>query len=125
MKNGKLIQNGVHLEEHEYTKVKLFLETGYDVSLIPPIQAKGMSTPDMEMRGVIWEMKAPQGKSRNTIKHTFQNACHQSPNVIIDLQRCKLTDDEALKDIRYHYKTSKRIKRLIVIMKDKKIIDIS
>ena len=84
-----------------------------------------MSTPDMEMLGIIWEMKSPQGKSKNTIKHTFQKAGHQSSNVIIDLQRCKLADEDALKDIRYHYKISKRIKRLKVIMKDKKIIDIS
>ena len=50
---------------------------------------------------------------------------YQSFNVIIDLQRCKLADEDALKDIRYHYKISKRIKRLKVIMKDKNIIDIS
>ncbi|MCR4590451.1 MAG: hypothetical protein K5668_06495 [Lachnospiraceae bacterium] len=79
-----------------------------------------MNTPDMEMSGIIWEMKSPQGKSKNTIKHTFQNAGHQSSNVIIDLQRCKLADEDALKDIRYHYKISKRIKRLKVIMKEKK-----
>ena len=124
MEKGKLQQNGVHLQEHEYATVKLFLETGYDVTLIPPVQAKGTNTPDFEMLGIIWEMKSPQGKSRNTIKHTFQNAGHQSSNVIIDLQRCKLSDDEALKEIKYHYGISKRIKRLKVIMKDKKIIDI-
>ena len=116
MRRGKLTQNGVHLEYHEYATVKIFLETGYDVTLIPPIQTKGMSTPDMEMSGIIWEMKSPQGKSKNTIKHTFQNAGHQSSNVIIDLQRCKLADEDALKDIRYHYKISKRIKRLKVIV---------
>jgi len=124
MEKGKLKQNGVHLAEHEYATVRLFLEAGYDVTLIPPIQSKGMNTPDMEMLGIIWEIKSPQGKSRNTIKHTFQNAGHQSSNVIIDLQRCKLTEEDALKDIRYHYKISKRIKRLKVIMKDKNIIDI-
>ncbi len=37
----------------------------------------------------------------------------------------KMADEDALKDIRYHYKISKRIKRLKVIMKDKNIIDIS
>ena len=125
MEKGKLKQNGVHLQDHEYDTVRLFLEIGYDVTLIPPIQTKGINSPDMEMMGIIWEIKAPLGKSRNTIKHTFQHAGHQSPNVIIDLRRCKLMDDVALSDIRYHYKISKRIKRLKVVMKDKKIIDIS
>ena len=125
MEKGKLIQNKVHLQEHEWNTVKLFLEMGYDISLIPPIEGKRVNTPDMDMSGVIWEMKSPEGKSRNTIKHTFQNAGKQSGNLIIDLQRCKLMDEEALKDIQYHFNISKRIKRLKVVTKDKKILDFS
>ena len=68
MEKGKLKQNGVHLQDHEYDTVRLFLEIGYDVTLIPPIQTKGINSPDMEMMGIIWEIKAPLGKSRNTIK---------------------------------------------------------
>ena len=30
MGKGKLIQNGVHLQDHEYKTVKLFLEMGYE-----------------------------------------------------------------------------------------------
>lgn len=125
MEKGKLEQNKVHLQDHEWNTVKLLLENGYDISLIPPIEGERVKTPDMDMSGVIWEMKSPEGKSRNTIKHTFQNAGHQSSNLIIDLQRCKLTDEEALKDIQYHFNISKRIKRLKVVTKDKKILDFS
>ena len=35
MRKGTLKQNGVHLKEHEYKTVKVFLEQGYDVELIP------------------------------------------------------------------------------------------
>lgn len=43
MEKGKLKQNGVHLEEHEYNTVKYLLESGYDVELIPPSKIKTSS----------------------------------------------------------------------------------
>jgi hypothetical protein len=46
MNKGKLIQNGVHLQEHEYATVKFFLELGYDIELIPPSQIKSLHSPD-------------------------------------------------------------------------------
>ena len=32
-KKGQLKQNGVHLKDHEYNTVKLFLNMGYDIEL--------------------------------------------------------------------------------------------
>ena len=45
MEKGKLKQNGVHLEEHEYNTVKYLLESGYDVELIPPSKIKHLQMP--------------------------------------------------------------------------------
>jgi len=45
MEKGKLKQNGVHLEEHEYNTVKYLLESGYDVELIPPSKIKHPQMP--------------------------------------------------------------------------------
>ena len=53
----------------------------------------------------------------------MQNAAHQSENVIIDLCRCKLNEDDALKEIQYHFDKAKRIKRLKVVTKTEGIID--
>ena len=122
-KKGQLKQNGVHLGEHEYKTVKLFIEHGYDIELIPPSIIKGLQMPDIMLLGKPWEMKAPIGNGKNTIKHTMKSAGKQSCNVILDLRRSKLNVDEANKKIEYYFKASKRIRNLKVIVSDEKIID--
>ncbi|MBQ9610153.1 MAG: hypothetical protein IJV15_12015 [Lachnospiraceae bacterium] len=123
MKNGILKSNGVHLEEHEYATVKLLLNTGLDIELIPSSQVKGMRTPDISVNGILWEIKSPTGSGKNTLKHTLQNASHQSNNVIVDLRRCKLPQDQAIKDLEQRFNLSKRIRRMKIITNDEIIID--
>ncbi|MBP5383392.1 MAG: hypothetical protein J6Y57_00290 [Lachnospiraceae bacterium] len=57
MKKGKLTQNRVHLQSHEYITVKLFLEMGFDIELIPKSQITKYRQPDIMMGGVAWEIK--------------------------------------------------------------------
>ena len=125
MKKGTLIQNGVHLKEHEYKTVKLFLENGFDVELVPASNIKGLKMPDIMLQGIPWEMKSPEGDGKRTIKNTVQNASHQSENIIIDLQRCKTDEERALREIDRYFRLSRRLKRLKVITKDKRILDFS
>ena len=123
MKEGKLTQNGVHLKAHEYNTVKLLLENGYDVELIPISEIKGLRMPDIMLQGVPWEMKSPQGDGKKTIKNTVQNASHQSENIIVDLQRCKIPEDRALKELERYFRLSRRLRRMKVVTKDKKVLD--
>lgn len=123
MKKGILIQNKVHLKEHEYNTVKLLLENGYDIELIPPSAIKGLRMPDIMMKGVPWEIKSPEGNGKNTIKNTVQNASHQSENIIIDLRRTKISQEQALKEIERYFRLSKRLRRIIIITKDEIILD--
>lgn len=123
MKIGKLIQNGVHLKTHEYATVKLFLELGYDVELIPPSIIKGLRMPDIIMQGISWEMKSPEGKGKNTIKNTVQNASHQSENIIVDLQRSPLIQKQSIKELEHYFNLSRRLKRMKIVTKDKKVLD--
>lgn len=123
MEKGILKNNGVHLEDHEYATVKLLLGIGLNIELIPTSQVKGMRTPDISINGVLWEIKSPTGGGKNTIKHTFQNATHQSNNIIVDLRRCKLQQDLAIKELEQRFSLSKRIRRMKIITNDEKIID--
>ena len=125
MARGTLTQNGVHLADHEYATVRLLLDQGNDITLIPPLQVKGANTPDISLNGVIWEMKSPTGDGKHTIKHNLQNAKKQSRNVIVDLRRCKLPDDRALKELEHHFQLSKRFRRMKVITKSAEILDFS
>ena len=118
MNKGNLTRNGVHLQEHEFSTINALLESGYNIELIPPSQIKGMYLPDININGISWEIKAPKGNSRNTIKHSFQNALHQSQNIILDLRRCKLQQSIAIKEAELHFKLSKRVQRMKIIIYD-------
>ena len=125
MTKGRLKQNGVHLEDHEYKTIKFFLERGENVELIPPIQIKGMSTPDIQIDGVVWEIKSPTGDGKHTMKHAVSNAKHQSTSIIIDLRRCKMSDDKAVNEVLHHFNLSKRLRRLKIIKKNEELLDFS
>lgn len=116
---GTLRQNGVHLQEHEFATIKALLEKGLDVELIPPSQIKGVFLPDVLINGIPWEIKAPEGNSKKTIKHNIQNALHQSPNIILDLRRCKLDASIAINSARREFFMSKRARRMIIITPEK------
>lgn len=123
MEKGKLIQNKVHLRDHEYNTVKLFLEQGYDIELIPPSQISGLRLPDIMMCGVPWEIKSPVGHGKNNMKHTIQNAKPQSSNIIVDLRRSDIPTEKAIKDLEHHFKLSKRVRRMKIVVDDEKILD--
>ncbi|MEE3485492.1 MAG: hypothetical protein VZQ98_14375 [Bacteroidales bacterium] len=125
MNKGILTQNGVHLANHEYNTVKTLLDNGFDVELIPPSQIKGLHLPDVTINGVPWEIKSPEGKSKNTIKHNLQIAKEQSTNVIIDLARCGLSEEDAINGIEREFRLSKRLRQLKIITKSKEILDFS
>ena len=112
------------MQPHEYHTVKVLLDNGFDIELVPTSNIKGLKMPDMMIDGIPWEVKAPQGGSKNTIKHNIQNAAHQSESVIIDLCRCKLYEQKALNEIQHHFNLSKHIKRIKVVTKSEEIIDL-
>lgn len=125
MEKGKLIQNKVHLEEHEYETVKCLLDQGYDIELIPPSKIKGLRMPDLTMLGVPWEMKSPVSTGKHTIKNFVQSASHQSENIIIDLRRYKADEEIAVKDIERYFNLSKRLRRAKIILKSEEMLDFS
>ena len=106
MSKGKLTQNGVHLQDHEYKTVKLFLNQGYDVELIPRSQIQKYRQPDIMMGGVAWEIKAPIGKGKKNIENILQGAAEQSRSIIIDLHRSTMPEDEAIKGYEKMFKNS-------------------
>ena len=122
-KKGKLIQNGVHLQEHEYKSVKFFLDQGIDVELIPRSKVHNLRMPDISMNGVVWEVKAPIGDGKNNAQNTMKNAKDQSRNIIIDLQCCKMDDDRAVKEFEREFLKLKHLKRLKIIKKNGETVD--
>ena len=125
MSKGELIYNGVHLTEAEKHTINILLNEGYNIELVQPSDVKDTHNPDILINNIYWEIKAPVGKSKNTIRHNLKRAEKQSRNVIIDLYRCGLTEFQAMKDIKRVFYISKHLQKLKVITKQQKILDFS
>ena len=122
---GKLIQNGVFLQKHEWKTIKVFLNQGKDITLQPPNQSKNERSADFWMDGVLWEMKSPQGKGKNTIHNIIRKASHQSANIIIDLSRRKIPTEQVIDELEKEFALSKRIKRLKIVVDNNNVIDLN
>jgi hypothetical protein len=81
-------------------------------------------TPDIDVNGVKWEIKSPMGNGKKTIDNNFRMARKQSRNIVIDLRRIKMHQSKANARIRSFLSTSHRFKRVIVIAKDQRIVEI-
>ena len=125
MKKGKIIPNGVVLKTHENATVVFLTELGFDVELIPKSNTQGVHTPDILMDKIRWEMKSPTGKGKYLISNTIQRAVLQSQNVIIDLRRAKRHQTKCLREINQEFEKSRSLKRIKIITKSRKIIDLS
>ena len=84
-------------------------------------------TPDLYIlkTNVRWELKSPTGGSKYTIQNNLREVDGQSNNVFLDLSRSKLTSEKGISRARDFIKNEKtRIRRLKIITKSGKIIDI-
>lgn len=83
------------------------------------------ATPDIECKGVKWEIKSPTGSGKKTIENNLRNARKQSSRIIVDFTRIKLHQSKALANIEYYLKKSGgRFDKVIIISKAKKVIEI-
>lgn len=117
LRSGNLITRGVRLELHEKETVKLLVELGKEVVLIPPSNTPGRKRPDFEMDGMEWEMKSPIAGSRLTVRRMVCGALLQSENIVLDLRRIKRGEDIALKELEDCFKKFRKVRRMIVIRK--------
>ena len=122
---GDIIFNGVSLTEDERYTISILVDKGYSISLVPRSEIKGFHLPDVVIEGKLWEIKSPKGKGKNTIRHNLQRAEKQSENVIIDLHRCGIPDDQAISQLKYEFSRLVGVRKLKIITKKKEILDFS
>lgn len=89
---GKLTTNDVILETHEYATINALLASGEDIELVEKSRTPHTKSADIEMLGMLWEMKSPNGKTVRCVEHALRRAVHQSANIIIDLRRMRISD---------------------------------
>ncbi len=89
------------------------------------MRPKRKKTPDVEVDGTKWEIKSPRGNAKKTIENNLRAARKQSENIVIDLARSKMHYTRAIARTKFYIRTeAHHIKRLKIITKTQKIIDI-
>ena len=94
------------------------------VEFLKPIDDYKRKTADIVMFGIEWEIKCPIGKSKYTIQEQFRRASKQAKNIIIDTRRTKLQDEFIEKSIAVVLKKRPSIKKVILIHKLEKVVEI-
>ena len=116
-------QSRKQLRFHEVNAILLLLD--YFNTDITCINSGAGKTPDLRMNNIEWELKSPQGDGAKTIENILKKAAKQSKNIILDFSRIKMNGSHALSRTKYYLRSSKHgIKKLIIITKSHKIIDL-
>ena len=115
---GKLITHDIKIELHEMETILYFLKRGYNIELIVPSNTPQNKSPDILMDGKFWEIKCPMGKSSLSVESLFRKAACQSENVIFDLRNFRGRGTDAVKTLTRKFKSSHRVKRLKIILKN-------
>ena len=122
---GRIIKNDVKLEPHEYETIFHLTSFGFDIELVKPSNVPHSKNPDLEMQGTSWEMKGPKSPDKDTITTKFRKAVKQSGGrAIYDLRGLCDNTDKIEKYILELFRKTRGMKRLIIIEKNGRTIDI-
>jgi hypothetical protein len=125
MLQGILSVGGIFLEPHEVATVNFLVACGKQVELLVPSRQKGIKTPDILLDGQEWEIKSPKGIGKYTIQHAFKAGAKQADYIIFDIRRMrKKPEENIIAKIQKELDVSKTVKRVLVITKTEKIIDL-
>ena len=94
------------------------------VEFIMPVNDFKRRSADIKMLDVEWEMKSPKGASKTTINTQFSRASTQAKNVVIDTRRTKLPYSEIEKSVLVETKKRSNIRKVIIIDKNEKVVEI-
>jgi hypothetical protein len=81
--------------------------------------------PDFLINSVEWELKSPTGDGKYNVQHQIKAAAKQSVNIVFDSRRSKMHMAKIRHEVERHFGYTKPIKRLILIDKNKMIVELS
>ncbi len=123
-KPGKLIQNGVLLKIHEHETIQTLLWYFKIIELIPKSEKYGVHTADAHLDEITWELKCLKGSGKYVIANLIKKALRQSENIVVDLRRSKIPETKCIRELNKIFSERKKLKQLLVITKNEKVIDI-
>ncbi len=100
-------------------------DAGYDIEFSRRTWGKRVTSPDVVINGVMWEMKSPLASDRKAIERNLRKACRQSANVVFDSQRMKgASDAEIERELRRLRRHVRAVKRLRFVNRRREVVDI-
>lgn len=122
---GVFYPGGVSVWPHEERTAAALAQSGRTVEFIPRREGNRLKSPDIVMSGVEWEMKAPKASGQKALDRVLRRAVRQSCNVVIDAVRIEGSADVQIdRDLRKVAPHVKGLKRLILVKKNREVIDI-
>ena len=94
------------------------------VEFLIPVDDYKRKSADIVMLGVEWEIKCPRGASKSTIGNQFRFASKQSKNIVIDTRRTRLEYESDENRVLFEIKKRPAIRKVIIIDKSEKVIEI-
>lgn len=123
-KYGRVIVNDINLEAHEYSTLYLLSSFGLNIEVIKPSNTPRTKNADYLINGAVWEGKSPDGSGNSTIGRQFHKAGRQADRLVLDLRRIKIPAIKAEHDALNRFEKSRNIKRLLLITKDGRLLDV-
>lgn len=130
-KNGKTYKVDGHnvVNDHsnyEHQVASWFAETtGANVDLVPRVNfPKNISTPDFLINEEPFDLKEVTGSGKYAIDNNARKTKTQTPNIIFDITKSPLSEEEILKQLDGVYWSERRNLHKVILKKQDKIIGI-
>lgn len=113
------IPAGVRVLPHELATAHRLSRVGIDVAFNEIVHGDHVKNIDITINGDLWEIKSPQGSSKNTIAHQWARAKAQgSERLILDMARTSLDDDAVLAELRRRLAGSTQVISVLHVARD-------
>ena len=130
IKNHSEFRNGIYIPPkcktwpHELHVAEILAAAGHKIEFLN--EEISLQTADILLDGVEFEIKSPISSKTNSLEQLLKKALKQAPNIIIYTGRMKNSrDNNTCKFLVSWAKTHKQARKVIMITKRDKIIDIS
>ena len=104
---------------------RAFADAGYDVEFVRRIMGKRVTSPDMVVDGVVWEVKSPTSGNLRVVQKHIRAALHQSRDVVFDSRRMTGHSDEVIeREVRKWTANLTYVRRMIYINRRGEVVKI-
>lgn len=112
------VPGSVSPEPHELETAGRLAAAGFAIRFRRIDHSKGAKNPDIEIGGIVWEMKSPRGAGKNTVSHQLSRSAGQSRRLVYDNSRSPMRDRDALQELRRRLVTARHHDEILFVAKN-------